>query len=92
MSETTEQTTTVPVNEMCLNWGMLNSVTMGCRATTIMGCNGGKPDCPFYVAPTAAQRAVRAKYLRIAQLPMEQQMQIAATYYDGKMPWRREQL
>lgn len=59
-----------------------------CIATTET-CDGGNPECPFFVEVGEQDRRMRAVYERIATLPEWQQVSISSTYYHGEMPWRK---
>ena len=55
-------------------------------------CYGNYNVCPFYKPKWKADHD-RAKALHfIARLPLDEQEKISLKYYQGQMPWKKEEL
>ena len=48
--------------------------------------------CPFYKPVWVQERDRRRKFERLATLPEAQQLYISEKYYQGKMPWRGDEV
>jgi hypothetical protein len=44
--------------------------------------------CSFFRTKQQQELSIRKAHRRLRGLPYEQQVDIAETYYSGKMPWR----
>lgn len=55
-------------------------------------CHGNYDSCPFYKPKWMAERDKKNTLRIIARMPPERQREIADKYYQGKMPWAKEDI
>lgn len=55
-------------------------------------CHGCYDTCPFYKPKWMAERDNQRSLARIAAKPWEEQQRISEKYFQGKMPWAKEEL
>lgn len=79
------------MNEKC--FAMKQIPTRGgiCKCLEKKTCPGYTL-CPFYKPIWVQDRDQRRAFHRLAALPMIDQMHISDKYYQGKMPWRGDDL
>ncbi len=55
-------------------------------------CNGNYDTCPFYKPKWKADHDRMLALRRIAEKPIEVQEEISEKYFQGHMPWAKEEL
>ena len=76
------------MNEKCFGWRKGNE----CAVLESGVCHGNYDRCPFY-KPKWKNDHDRELALRlIAAKPLEEQQHISEKYYQGRMPWTKEDI
>ena len=76
------------MNEKC--FGLKQ--TRGCGILSDGFCRGNYDTCPFYKPKWKADQDRKMALRRIAAKPLEVQRAISEKYFQGEMPWAKEDL